>query len=71
MPDQPTPPGGGEGGDQAGEEGEWVALVSGLEMGNANQVADVRAEMLSEWLLGEAGDEEVRWTVLPSPALRI
>jgi DNA polymerase delta subunit 2 len=55
MPDQPSPPGGDEEG-----EGEWVALASGLEMGNANEVADVRAELLSEWLTGEAGDEEVR-----------
>lgn len=40
-------------------EGEWVALASGMEMGTASDVADVRAELLSEWLLGEAGDDEV------------
>ncbi|BGP12477.1 hypothetical protein JCM10213_006956 [Rhodosporidiobolus nylandii] len=39
-------------------EGEWVALASGLEMGSASQVADVRAELLLEWLLGEAGEED-------------
>lgn len=69
MPDQPTAPGEGEGAGAgkgkgkgaSNDEGEWVALASGLEMGNANQVADVKAELLAEWLLGEAGDEEVRW----------
>ncbi|GAA5856203.1 hypothetical protein JCM8547_000817 [Rhodosporidiobolus lusitaniae] len=40
------------------DEGEWVAIASGLEMGNADQVADVRAEMLVEYLLGEAGGDE-------------
>ncbi|GAA6020218.1 hypothetical protein JCM10207_004376 [Rhodosporidiobolus poonsookiae] len=39
-------------------DGEWVALASGLEMGNASQVADVRAELLLEWLLGEAGEAD-------------
>ncbi|GAA5941362.1 hypothetical protein JCM3775_001554 [Rhodotorula graminis] len=39
-------------------EGEWVAIASGLEMGGANAVADVRAELMAEWLLGEAGDDE-------------
>lgn len=43
-----------------GPGGEWVAIASGLEMGGADAVADVRAEMMAEWLLGEAGDEEVR-----------
>ncbi|TNY19564.1 DNA polymerase alpha/epsilon subunit B-domain-containing protein [Rhodotorula diobovata] len=41
-----------------GPGGEWVAIASGLEMGGADAVADVRAEMMAEWLLGEAGDEE-------------
>ncbi|BGP36434.1 DNA polymerase delta small subunit Cdc1 [Rhodotorula kratochvilovae] len=39
-------------------EGEWVAIASGLEMGTANDVADLRAEMLAEWLLGEAGGDQ-------------
>ncbi|GAA5972676.1 hypothetical protein JCM11641_002969 [Rhodosporidiobolus odoratus] len=39
-------------------DGEWVALASGLEMGSASDVADIRAELLLEWLLGEAGEEE-------------
>lgn len=41
-------------------EGEWVAIASGVEMGTANDVADARAEMLAEWLLGESGEDEVR-----------
>lgn len=47
-------------------EGEWVAIASGLEMGGANAVADVRAELMAEWLLGEAGGDEVRFS-LPIP----
>lgn len=41
-------------------EGEWVAIASGLEMGSASDAADVRTELLVEYLLGEAGDDEVR-----------
>lgn len=52
MPDQPAL-------NPTTPEGEWVALASGMEMGTASDVADVRAELLSEWLLGEAGDDEV------------
>ena len=40
--------------------GEWVAIASGLEMGSASDAADVRTEMLVEYLLGEAGEAEVR-----------
>lgn len=46
-------------------EGEWVAIASGVEMGTANDVADVRAEMLAEWLLGESGEDEVRLRLSP------
>ncbi|GAA6035952.1 hypothetical protein JCM8097_005182 [Rhodosporidiobolus ruineniae] len=56
MPPQPGAP--KPQGDGEGEEGEWVCLASGLEMGNANEVADLRVEMLGEWLMGEAGAEE-------------
>ncbi|KAG0661844.1 hypothetical protein C6P46_003735 [Rhodotorula mucilaginosa] len=38
--------------------GEWVAIASGLEMGSASDAADVRTEMLVEYLLGEAGEAE-------------
>ncbi|PRQ76978.1 hypothetical protein AAT19DRAFT_12396 [Rhodotorula toruloides] len=51
MPDQPPL-------NPTTPEGEWVALASGMGMGTASDVADVRAELLSEWLLGEAGDDE-------------
>ncbi|BGP28569.1 DNA polymerase delta small subunit Cdc1 [Rhodotorula toruloides] len=51
MPDQPPL-------NPTTPEGEWVALASGMEMGTASEVADVRSELLSEWLLGEAGDDE-------------
>lgn len=53
LPDQtPIPP------PQNEEEGEWIALVSGLEMGNSTQVGDLRSELLVEWLSGELGGEE-------------
>ncbi|GAA5823430.1 hypothetical protein JCM5353_002145 [Sporobolomyces roseus] len=41
-----------------GKEGEWIALVSGLEMGNSSVVGDLRSELLVEWLNGELGDQE-------------
>lgn len=34
-------------------EDRWVAIVSGLEMGAEYVAADVRADMLAEWILGE------------------
>ena len=40
-------------------DGEWVALISGLEMGAASEEADQRAAMLGEWLSGEIGGDEV------------
>lgn len=40
-------------------EGEWVALISGLELGGATDSADTRTMLLAEWLVGELGDEEV------------
>lgn len=45
---------------EGSSEGEWVAIVSGLGMGSSEAAADVRAAMLSEWLLGEVGADEVR-----------
>lgn len=44
---------------ESSEDGEWVALVSGLEMGSGDDASDVRVEMLLEWLVGEGGGEEV------------
>lgn len=37
----------------------WLAIVSGLEFGNANAAADVRVQLLADWLLGEVGGKEV------------
>ncbi|GAA5983099.1 hypothetical protein JCM5350_006814 [Sporobolomyces pararoseus] len=51
MPDQPkTEPNQDQ--DEEGE-GEWIGLVSGLEMGNHQQVGDLRTELMAEWLNGE------------------
>ncbi|GAA5896256.1 DNA-directed DNA polymerase delta subunit POL31 [Sporobolomyces salmoneus] len=45
--------------DDDGEgEGEWVALASGMEMGNEQMVGDLKSELLVEWLNGEIGDQE-------------
>ncbi|GAA6014788.1 hypothetical protein JCM8202_004765 [Rhodotorula sphaerocarpa] len=44
--------------EPASPEGEWVAIASGLQMGSAGDAADLRTEMLVEFLLGEAGEEE-------------
>lgn len=37
----------------------WIALASGLELGINEQAADYRAGLLTEWLTGEMGSEEV------------
>lgn len=52
---------------------EWIAIVSGLEMGNANAAADVRVQMLADWLVGEAGGDEVSHSevVIPGPSDRL
>lgn len=42
------------------DQGEWVAIVSGLEMGSANAPNDLKAQLLVEWLVGELGDDDVR-----------
>jgi DNA polymerase delta subunit 2 len=46
-------------------EGEWVAIVSGLEMGSNNDPNDLRAQLLLEWLVGELGDDEVSSSSYP------
>lgn len=43
-------------------EGEWVAIVSGLEMGSTELEAagnELRCQLLLEWLSGELGDDQV------------
>ncbi|ORY43933.1 DNA polymerase alpha/epsilon subunit B-domain-containing protein [Leucosporidium creatinivorum] len=42
------------------EDGEWVALLSGLEMGSGNAEQEARCMMLAEWLSGEVGGDEDR-----------
>lgn len=37
----------------------WVAMASGLSMGAQEAPADVKAEMLNEWLTGEVGGIDV------------
>ena len=41
------------------DEGEWIALLSGLEMGGGSDAADLRIQLMAEWLIGELGDEDV------------
>lgn len=41
------------------DEGEWIALLSGLEMGGGSDAADLRVQLMAEWLIGELGDEDV------------
>lgn len=58
--------------DDGDGDDEWVALVSGLEMGARDDAADVRVQMLGEWLSGEVGADEVSqvrtgdWALLSS-----
>lgn len=50
-PDLPKPE------DEQGE-GEWVALISGLEMGGADIKDDLKATLFAEWLVGDLGDKD-------------
>lgn len=45
---------------KSSEEGQWIALVSGLELGGREDADDVRVDLLAEWLTGELGSQEVR-----------
>lgn len=55
----------------ATEAGEWVAIASGLEMGAGTAEEELKASMLSEWLTGELGGDEVRvWRRLRGPTAR-
>jgi DNA polymerase delta subunit 2 len=42
------------------EEGSWVAIVSGLELGGNADLDDFRADLLAEYLSGELADTEVQ-----------
>ncbi|TYJ55337.1 hypothetical protein B9479_003951 [Cryptococcus floricola] len=41
-------------------EKTWVALASGLSVGSQDSPSDLKAELLVEWLMGEAGGEDDR-----------
>lgn len=43
-----------------GEEDGWVALISGLDMQGSQGRADVRAQLLAEYLTGETGGVDER-----------
>lgn len=49
LPPQPPRP--------ASAKGEWVALMSGLQLGGTVE-AELKAAMLAEWLTGELGSED-------------
>lgn len=42
-----------------GDERTWVALVSGLSVGAQEAPADLKVQLLVEWLTGESGDVSV------------
>ena len=46
------------------EQKTWVALVSGLSVGAQEAPADLKAELLVEWLTGESGGPAVRSPLL-------
>ena len=41
------------------EEGPWIALVSGMELGGNEDADDLRADLLAEYLTGELGADSV------------
>lgn len=43
----------------------WVALVSGLSVGNETSAPDLKSELLVEWLMGENGGAQVCETRRP------
>lgn len=46
------------------EEGgkTWIAIASGLSVGAQEALADLKTELLVEWLTGESGSMQVRST---------
>ena len=53
------------------ESDSWIALASGLELGTNEQAADYRAGLLTEWLTGEMGSEEVNQARHISPEIML
>lgn len=58
--DVPLPAAGEKMDVDGGDEGSWIALVSGLGVQGGNAVADLRLSLLVEYLMGEAAGDEVR-----------
>lgn len=54
--------------DEDGDE--WIAIVSGLEMGSKNEVNDLKSQLLSEYLLGELGSDQVSYSPSSLPLSR-
>lgn len=48
----------------AAEEKTWVALASGLSVGSQEAPADLKVQLLAEWLMGENGATAVGHTCL-------
>lgn len=51
--------------ETASENGTWVALVSGMELGGTEDADDLRADLLSEFLTGELAGETVSCIPVP------
>lgn len=45
--------------DGSATEPKWVAMISGVSAGSAEVPEDLKTELLTEWLVGEAGGMEV------------
>lgn len=45
--------------DEGENEPKWVAMISGVSAGSAEVPEDLKTELLTEWLVGEAGGMEV------------
>jgi hypothetical protein len=56
--------------DEVGDKSSgktWVAMASGLLMGAQEAPADLKAEMMVEWLTGESGGLEVCHPLAQNP----
>jgi DNA polymerase delta subunit 2 len=62
---------GGSNGNTPEGDKTWVAVVSGLSVGSDEAPADLKTEMLVEWLTGESGGDSVRLGSRRTPSLRV
>lgn len=44
----------------------WIALASGLSVGTQEAPADLKVQLLVDWLIGEGGGPQVRFTLFGS-----